>query len=130
VSRKIRGAVPGVRRFGFVESVADLYGRAAVVVNPQRFGTGLSIKSIDALRHGRPLVTTPSGGRGLDDGAGTVFLQAQSAEAFADHVVGLLQSPDRRAELARRAADFARRHRERSIHALAEVLDGAAELQR
>lgn len=129
VCRRIGDGVPGVRLFGFVERVADLYARAAVVVNPQRFGTGLSIKSIDALRHGRPLVTTPSGGRGLGDGVGTAFLQAESAEAFAEHLVGLLQDPDRRAELAGRAEDFARRHRERSVQVLAEVMDGVVEPQ-
>lgn len=122
---RIRGARPGVRRFGFVDVVEDMYRRAAVVVNPQQFGTGLSIKSVDALRHGRPLVTTTSGGRGLEEGAGVAFLQAGSAEDFGHFLVELLRAPDRRAALADRALDFARRYHQRNLQALAEVVNQA-----
>jgi len=127
ISGRIRGAVPGVRRFGFVEALEDPYRRAAAVINPQQFGTGLSIKSIDALRHGRPLVTTASGARGLEDGAGTAFLQAESAEAFAGQLVQLLRDPAWASALARRAADFARSYHQRSLQALADVVRGAAD---
>ena len=68
IGERVGHAVPGVRRLGFVDALGDLYRRAAVVINPQQFGTGLSIKSVDALLHGRPLVTTASGARGLEDG--------------------------------------------------------------
>jgi glycosyltransferase involved in cell wall biosynthesis len=115
-----------VRRLGFVDSLADAYGRAAVVINPQQFGTGLSIKSVDALLHGRPLVTTVSGARGLEDGAGTAFLQASSAEEFAEVVVGLLRDTAQAAALARRAAAFARAYHERNLQALADVVGAAA----
>jgi polysaccharide biosynthesis protein PslH len=113
---------PGVRRFGFVEAVEDLYRQAAVVINPQQFGTGLSIKSVDALLHGRPLVTTASGARGLEDGAGTAFLQAGSAEEFGDLLVALLRDPVRRSALAEHAGDFARRYHRRNLQALADVV--------
>ena len=116
---------PGVRRFGFVETLGDLYRRAAVVINPQQFGTGLSIKSVDALLHGRPLVTTPSGARGLEDGAGTALLQAGSAEEFADLLVALLRDPVRGAALAECATEFARAYHRRNLQALADVVNGA-----
>jgi len=125
ICRRIRGAAPGVRHFGFVDGVEEMYRRATVVVNPQPFGTGLSIKSVDALRHGRPLVTTASGARGLEEASGVAFLQAESAEAFASLLVELLRDPDRRASLADRAADFARRYHERNLQALAEVVNRA-----
>jgi hypothetical protein len=96
------------------------------VINPQQFGTGLSIKSVDALLHGRPLVTTVSGARGLEDGAGTAFLQASSAEEFAEVVVGLLRDTAQAAALARRAAAFARAYHERNLQALADVVGAAA----
>lgn len=122
---RIRNAAPGVRRFGFVDAVEQMYRRAAVVVNPQQFGTGLSIKSVDALRHGRPLVTTTSGARGLEEASGTALLQAGSAEVFADLLVELLRNPDQRAALADRAAGFARRYHEQNLRVLGEVVSRA-----
>jgi len=125
IGRHIRSAAPGVRRLGFVESLADVYRQAAVVINPQQFGTGLSIKSVDALLHGRPLVTTTSGGRGLEDGAGQAFLQATDPEDFAAQVTQLLLDPARAAALAACALEFARAYHERTMRALAEVVRGA-----
>jgi hypothetical protein len=50
---------------GRVEDLAPLYAAAGVVVNPVRFSTGLSIKSVEALGHARALVTTTAGSAGL-----------------------------------------------------------------
>jgi glycosyltransferase involved in cell wall biosynthesis len=111
-------AGPGVRRLGFVDSLDEVYRRAAVVVNPQQFGTGLSIKSIEALRHGRPLVSTESGARGLEDGAGLAFRQAASAEDFGEQLAELLRSPAEAEALAARGLAYARAYYERNLEVL------------
>jgi polysaccharide biosynthesis protein PslH len=116
--------MPGVRRFGFVDRLDDLYRRAAAVINPQRFGTGLSIKSVDALAHGAPLVTTASGARGLEEGAGTAFLQADSAGEFGECLVQLLREPVQAEALAARGAAFASRYYQRNLQTLADVVNG------
>ncbi|HEX5963981.1 MAG TPA: glycosyltransferase family 4 protein [Gemmatimonadales bacterium] len=126
ISDRVRRAAPGVRRLGYVDALEDVYRQSAVVVNPQQFGTGISIKSIDALRHGRPLVTTASGARGLEEGAGTAFLQAGSAEEFGRYLIDLLRDPMMRAAQAQRAATFARRYHQRSLQALADVVNGVS----
>lgn len=120
----VRRTPPGVRRMGFVPDVEPLYRRASVVINPQRFGTGLSIKSIDALRRGMPLVTTSTGARGLRDEDADVLLEADAAEAFAAHVLHVLRNPAAADELGRRALQFARDYHERNLRALAEVVEG------
>jgi glycosyltransferase involved in cell wall biosynthesis len=122
IGGRIRGAVAGVRRLGFVEALDEVYRQVAVVINPQQFGTGLSIKSVDALLHGRPLVTTVSGGRGLEDGAGVAFRQAAAAQEFSEHLVELLRDPGHAATLAGSALAFARAYHDRSLGALASVL--------
>jgi glycosyltransferase involved in cell wall biosynthesis len=121
---RMRRPGPGVRRLGFVDDLAATYRRAAAVVNPQRFGTGLSIKSVDALLHGRPLVTTVSGARGLEEGAGSAYLVADSAEEFAGHLIGLLRDAGRRAALGRAAAAFGREQHQRNLRALARAVQG------
>jgi glycosyltransferase involved in cell wall biosynthesis len=123
IGSRVGSAVPGVRRFGFIDALGDLYRRAAVVINPQQFGTGLSIKSVDALLHGRPLVTTASGARGLEDGVGVAFRQARSAAEFGDLLVELLRDPKQGAALAGRAAEFARAYHRRNLQALADVVN-------
>jgi glycosyltransferase involved in cell wall biosynthesis len=123
IGRRVASEAPGVRCFGFVDALGDLYRRAAVVINPQQFGTGLSIKSVDALLHGRPLVTTASGARGLEEGADAAFRQAGSAEEFGDLLVEVLRDPAQSAALAGRAAEFAGAYHRRNLRALADVLN-------
>jgi glycosyltransferase involved in cell wall biosynthesis len=120
-----RRRIPGVRPLGFVEPITDLYQRAGVVINPQQFGTGLSIKCIEALAHGRPLVTTVSGARGLEDGEPHAFLAARSPEEFADLIVLLLQDRARAAALGRDAAAFARRYHQKHLQALTDAVNVA-----
>ena len=126
IGERVGHAVPGVRRLGFVDALDDLYQRAAVVINPQQFGTGLSIKSVDALLHGRPLVTTASGARGLEEGAGSAFRRAESAEEFSAMLVELLRDPAQAAALGLRATEFARDYHGRNLQALADVVSAPA----
>ncbi len=58
----ICATVPGedstFTRLGFVPSVEDFYRDMDVILNPNIGGTGLKIKSVEALRYGRPLLAT------------------------------------------------------------------------
>jgi glycosyltransferase involved in cell wall biosynthesis len=123
---RFRKAPPGVRRLGFVERLDELYRRVAAVINPQRFGTGLSIKSVEAMAHGAPLVATVSGARGLEDGAGAAFLQADSPEAFSECLVGLLRNPVQAEALAARGAAFVGEYYRRNVQALAAAVNGTS----
>jgi glycosyltransferase involved in cell wall biosynthesis len=126
IGQCIRSA-PGVRRLGFVESVGEVYRQAAAVINPQQFGTGLSIKSVDALLHGCPLVTTASGSRGLEDGAGAAFCQATEPDEFATQLTELLLDPAKAAALSACALEFARGYHQRMVTALDEVVRSSSE---
>lgn len=125
IGGRIGGQIPGVRRFGFIDSAGDMYRRAAAVINPQRFGTGLSIKSVEALLHGRPLVTTASGARGLEDGANLAYRRAESGEEFATALVELLRDLGQRTVLAGRALEFAHEYHRRNLQALADVVSAS-----
>jgi len=65
VSRAVSVPAPGVRVLGPVDDLRPLYGDCRVVVNPAAAGTGLKIKTVEALCHGRPVVTWPTGVDGL-----------------------------------------------------------------
>jgi O-antigen biosynthesis protein len=63
--RAMAGRVVSV--FADVEpaELARQYRRARVVVAPVRYGAGVKLKVVEALREGTPLVTTPVGAQGL-----------------------------------------------------------------
>ncbi len=56
---------PAVTMLGQVEDLDDVYRRTKVVIVPLFSGTGTSIKTLEAMAHGKPVVTTPCGVRGI-----------------------------------------------------------------
>lgn len=96
----------GVSLVGPVPDLASCYRRATVVINPVKFGTGLKIKTIEALSMGRPLVTTSAGAAGLNPSDDGVFLVADTADAFAGAIVRACSSGEVRADLGRNARRF------------------------
>ncbi len=89
----------GIEVAGSVAEVLPYYGRAAVCVAPLRAGGGTRLKILEAMAVGRPVVSTTYGCEGLPVD-GTHLLIAHRPEAFATHVVGLLEHPGQRARLA------------------------------
>jgi len=97
----------GVDLVGPVRSLDAEYARAAVVINPVRLGTGLKIKTVEALVAGRALVTTSCGAEGLEDGAGTAFHLAADTASFGEALVRLLTDPHERIRLERGSTAYA-----------------------
>jgi hypothetical protein len=95
---------------GFVDDVSRIYDRLDIVVNPVRAGSGLKIKSIEALGCGLPLVTTPEGAKGLESFAGRGFLVAESAQQFVDHLDLLMTDREYRVQLGADAFELASNH--------------------
>jgi hypothetical protein len=112
----------GVVLLGAFGDLEEVYGAAQVVVNPMRLGTGLKIKTIEALGLGRATVTSPAGASGLEGAAGDAFMVAHDAAEFADQVVRLLADPPARRALAARAIAFARSWNEACLAGLATIL--------
>jgi glycosyltransferase involved in cell wall biosynthesis len=101
-----KAAGDDVRIMGEIEDVAEAYRRAWVVVSPLRFGTGLKIKSVEALGYGKALVCTPAGASGLESVAGTAFVRADSAKDFAAECAHLLGDFSARRRFERSANEF------------------------
>jgi len=92
---------------GQIDNLATAYAAADLSINPVRHGSGLKIKTVEALAHGLPLVATSHATRGLEHGAGVAFLVADDAEAFARAISSLAAEPPARQRLAAGAAEFA-----------------------
>lgn len=67
VGRAVSSGAAGVEMLGFVDSLAELYRGAHAVINPAAAGTGLKIKTLEALAHHRPVVAWPHGVEGIPE---------------------------------------------------------------
>lgn len=83
----------GIKRLVFVESLAEIFNDVAIGLNTTLVGSGLKTKSVDILAHGRPLVSTREGVRGLEFfSAG--FRIAEDGQAFANVINKLFSEPN------------------------------------
>jgi len=78
---------------GSVPEVEPYLRQCAVVVTPIRFGGGTRLKILEAMAHGRPVVSTSVGAEGLDLEAGRHLLIADDPTGFANACVVLVQDP-------------------------------------
>jgi hypothetical protein len=102
---------PGIRIVGCVDDVRAAYAQARVVINPAVAGTGLKIKTVEALCHFRPIVLWPCGVEGIALEAPGMCHVASDWFNFAHLVIRLARRQDdghdflqRRQELIRHFA--------------------------
>jgi glycosyltransferase involved in cell wall biosynthesis len=88
---------PGVKVIGPVDDLGAVYADTRVVINPAFAGTGLKVKTTEALCHLRPIVVWPSGVAGLDNEMRALCLIATDWYSFACHVIDLCNT-DRAAQ--------------------------------
>lgn len=117
-----------IQALGFVENLATAYAMADVVVNPVRSGTGLNIKSIEALGYGIPLVTTASGSRGIEAAAGQAYLCADDPVATVQAIQRVWEERDQARELSINALAFAEDWNRKAVALLHQALRGVKEL--
>jgi len=93
---------PGVVLRGFVDSLEAVYEEASVVIVPLLRGSGVKIKLMEAIAHGKACVSTPIGAEGVPALDSCVAI-AGTAEAFAAHLIDLLGNSTLRRSLEDRA---------------------------
>ena len=88
---------------GFVEDIREPLSRYALFVCPILGGSGMRVKLLEAFAAGIPCVSTRLGAEGLAGEDGDVCALADDPTAFANHIVELLDHPEKAADMARRA---------------------------
>ncbi len=76
---------------GEVESVENFSADKSILVVPLRSGSGIRIKTIEAMMAGKVVVTTTQGAQGLDIKDGEHCLIADDAKTFADKTLSLIK---------------------------------------
>jgi succinoglycan biosynthesis protein ExoO len=103
------GAFEGIVPVGFVSTLDPAYACAKVVVNPIVLGTGLKIKTVEALAKGKAVVCTSEGCAGMPID-GEAFQMRNGKDAFASAVIDLLKDGTGRRALEERAFTYAKKH--------------------
>lgn len=87
------------------EDIPELLARCAVVALPTRYGEGLPRILLEAAAVGRPAVATRAPGciDAIEDGVTGLLVPPGDAPALARALAELLQDPERRAAMGRRA---------------------------
>ena len=141
LDRLVDGIVPAIEALGVQVQllhprpdgdVGPLYERSHIAAVPLRAAGGTRIKLLEAFAHGCPVVSTPTGARGLNviDGEQLVVTTDDDDDlAFARAVVELAGDENRRARLAEAARAFVVAHHDaRQTGArLAELVEERAE---
>jgi glycosyltransferase involved in cell wall biosynthesis len=90
---------PWVRMHGFVPDIAKFYYDMDLIVSPATMGTGINIKTVQAMAFGMPLVTTACASKGIE--TGDPMHSHTHMDALAITILSLINRPD---ELQRLAA--------------------------
>lgn len=99
-------AHPEVTATGFVDDLRTEYANAHLAVVPLRRGAGVKFKTIEALLHGVPVVTTPVGAEGID-GPDLFAGVTDDPAAFARAMIRALTDRDQARTRARAALGWA-----------------------
>lgn len=99
---------PDLVKLGVVDDLSQAYTSADLVVVPMILGTGLKIKTIEALGRGKPVVSTTVGAEGLESWAGEAFCMVDDVDGLGAEIVEMLLNPGRKSSYAEGASRFSR----------------------
>lgn len=96
--------VPGVEIRGYVDdaTLKSLYRESMLVVVPLRYGAGVKGKTVEAMSHGLPVVSTSTGAEGLEEVEDYIVI-ADNADTMAESIIVILgcrEIWERRAKLS------------------------------
>ncbi len=100
------GELPGVEVTGSVPDVRPHVRRASVVVAPLRVARGIQNKVLEALALGKAVLASPQALEGIALTPGEHALQVDSADDWAESLVGLFADPGRRRQLGLAGRQF------------------------
>ena len=109
-------------KLGFVKDIEEAYKNVRLVVNPIQNGTGLNIKTIEALGYSKPLITTVCGAKGLDLEK-NCYIIARNDEEFCKKVTEVLNSNLLTDKLSKEAFDFANNYNTSCIQSLKRIFE-------
>lgn len=100
----------GVVNHGEVPDAEDFMHQHGIMVVPIQAGSGIRIKTLEAMALGVPVVSTSVGAQGLSVTSGTEMFIADQPQQFADAIATLLANPAQAQTLTTQARVYVEQH--------------------
>jgi glycosyltransferase involved in cell wall biosynthesis len=108
---------PQVEVIGFVDDISSLYASIDAVIIPIFYGSGVSIKAVEALSYGKPVISTVKGVRGLSLQHEQNVLIAKNLDDFPELIEKLRLNPTLRQSIIKNALEYVEKeHSKNSIY--------------
>lgn len=91
---------------GRIDDVCQFYKQGDIVINPIYQGTGLKIKTLEALSYGKAIVVDAHSIEGLYKIQELPALVGHTYEEYAQHIIDLIEQPQWRVQLSQQATDY------------------------
>lgn len=91
---------------GKFDTAFDFYKLGDIVINPELEGTGLKIKTLEALCFGMPVVCTMAGAAGLTDDLNNHLLIANTNDQLAKAIIEIIENESLRKRLIVKAKNW------------------------
>jgi len=100
----------GIVNHGEVDDAEVFMQSRGIMIVPIQAGSGIRIKSLEAMALGVPVVSTSIGAQGLTVESGTQMIIADDPEGFADGIIQLLLNPAASQEMTQHARAYVEQH--------------------
>jgi len=100
----------GIVNHGEVDDAEVVMQSHGIMIVPIQAGSGIRIKSLEAMALGVPVVSTSIGAQGLTVESGTQMIIADDPEGFADGIIQLLLNPAASQEMTQQARVYVEQH--------------------
>ena len=100
-SERLSDPESGIEGMGFVEDECEFLSKGAIFVNPQESGSGIKLKSLNALAAGKVLVAKQNGVQGVGGQNYIDYWAANSDEEMAGFILNMIENEDERRAMAR-----------------------------
>jgi sugar transferase (PEP-CTERM/EpsH1 system associated) len=91
---------------GWVDDMSDYYARSKILLAPMEIGAGLQNKILEAMAMKLPVITSRIAGNAMHKNAQGCFVSADSPEEYANQVLSLLESEQKRHELGNKGYEY------------------------
>ncbi|MCX6176509.1 MAG: glycosyltransferase family 4 protein [Bacteroidetes bacterium] len=100
----------GIVNHGEVSNAEDFMHEHGVMIVPIQAGSGIRIKTLEAMALGVPVVSTSVGAQGLTVESGTQMIIADDPAGFADGIIQLLLNPAASQAMTQHARVYVEQH--------------------
>jgi sugar transferase (PEP-CTERM/EpsH1 system associated) len=91
---------------GWVPDMRECYAMAKIFIAPMQIGTGLQNKLLEAMAMKIPCITSPLANQALLAKENEEILIADTPEAYAQHIIFLLDNPEKASQIAKAGYDY------------------------